>query len=473
MKHCQSAEIPYCHPLTLYELFHENSWSILFNSAIHNNESFGRFSYIAIEPFQTLWAKNGRIELNGISVSETNPLLLLKKLLNEFKQISREELPPFQGGAAGAFSYDLNQYIEPSAINPEQIDVLNIPDMAVGFFDLMISFDHQIKKAWIISTGWPEQESQKRQAHAKNRLNYLHDLISSSLSAKNNRSEAGCDSQLIHSNFTQTTYMNAVTQVKDYIREGDLFEANISQCFNASLNEELTPFNLYQRLMILSPAPFSAYLNLGQFVIASASPERFLKVIGSRVETRPIKGTRPRDQDVTKDKILAKELLSSEKDKSENIMIVDLMRNDLSKVCQDHSIRVTQLCALESYPNVHHLVSVVIGDLKPEFNAVDLLLATFPGGSISGAPKVRAMQIIAEIEPTKRGIYCGSLGFISFTGDMDMSIAIRTYTIKDKAVTFQAGGAVVLDSDPLAEYLETLTKSDALKKALVCASESV
>lgn len=462
MNYCEAAEIPYCNPIALYEQFHEQTWSILFNSALHNNEAFGRFSYIAIDPFETLWAKDGK--LNGNNVHE-NPLLHLKNCLNEFKQTNRDDLPPFQGGAAGAFSYDLNQYTEPFSINPSQIDDMNFPDMAIGFYDVVISFDHQRKKAWIISTGWPEQDIKKRQKRANLRLNDVNDLIS--FHPHNSNSRAICEKQVIHSNFTDSTYMNAVTRVMDYIREGDLFEANISQCFKTTLPPELPPFDLYKRLMQLSPAPFSAYFNLGEFIIASASPERFLNIINGRVEARPIKGTRPRNPDPIKDRAMADELIASEKDKSENIMIVDLMRNDLSKVCNEHSIHVTQLCALETYPSVHHLVSVINGDLKPGLSAIDLLLATFPGGSITGAPKVRAMQIIAEIEPTKRGIYCGSLGFISFTGDMDLSIAIRTYTIKDKTVTFQAGGAVVIDSDPLSEYQETLTKSSALKNALI------
>lgn len=471
MNDCISEEMPYCDPLVIYEQFHHKTWSLLFHSALYN-ESFGRFSYIAIEPFQTLWAKDGKIELNANVVDATNPLVLLKKLLSEFKQVARDDLPSFQGGVAGAFSYDLNQYIEPSSVNIDHVDEMNFPDMAVGFFDIVISFDHKIKKAWIVSTGWPEQDKQKREIRAKKRLEYISDLISSSFHAESKVSRSVCNNNLISSNFTASTYMDAVTRVINYIREGDIFEANISQCFNATLDSDLTPFNLYKRLMRHNPAPFSAYLNLGEFVIASASPERFLNVLAGRVETRPIKGTRPRDPDPIKDQALADELVVSEKDKSENIMIVDLMRNDLSKVCKDHSIRVTQLFALETYPSVHHLVSVVIGDLKPEFSAMDLLLATFPGGSISGAPKIRAMQIIAEIEPTKRGIYCGSLGFISFTGDMDMSIAIRTYTIKDKEVTFQAGGAVVIDSNPFSEYKETLTKSSALKNALTSAIQS-
>jgi para-aminobenzoate synthetase component 1 len=258
-----------------------------------------------------------------------------------------------------------------------------------------------------------------------------------------------------------------VNRVIDYILAGDIFEANISQCFNAKLPKDFSNFDLYLRLRKKNPAPFAAYLNLGNRFVLSASPERFMQLRGDQVETRPIKGTRPRHANAQLDQQLADELVKSEKDKAENIMIVDLLRNDLSKVCQDHTVTVTQLCGLESFATVHHLVSVVKGELMPRHDAVDLLQATFPGGSITGAPKIRAMQIIAEIEPSKRGIYCGSLGFIGFNGTMDTSIAIRTYTIQDDKISFQAGGAVVADSNPLQEYEETLIKSSALRTALI------
>jgi para-aminobenzoate synthetase component 1 len=228
----------------------------------------------------------------------------------------------------------------------------------------------------------------------------------------------------------------------------------------------LHPFQLYCRLRKKSPTPFSAYFFWGDMFLLSSSPERFLKLTGKHVETRPIKGTRPRGLTHIEDEQLKNDLLSSEKDHAENIMIVDLLRNDLSRVCEPHSVQVPALCALESYAAVHHLVSVVQGTLKKEYTAVDLLKATFPGGSITGAPKIRAMELIAEIEPTARGPYCGSLGYIGFQGDMDCSIVIRTFGIKNKKITFQAGGAVTLDSDPAAEYEETLIKARALQLTL-------
>ena len=215
-----------------------------------------------------------------------------------------------------------------------------------------------------------------------------------------------------------------------------------------------------------NPAPFAAYLNTGEVQIVSASPERFLELQGRQVETRPIKGTRPRGATPEEDRRLGAELLASEKDRAENVMIVDLLRNDLSRVCRDHTVLTPEICVLESFATVHHLVSTVTGELRPGLDAVDLLRATFPGGSITGAPKIRAMEIIAELEPTRRGPYCGAIGWLGGDGWMDTSITIRTYAIKDGMVAFQAGGGIVADSDPAAEYEETLDKARALIEAL-------
>jgi para-aminobenzoate synthetase component 1 len=257
-----------------------------------------------------------------------------------------------------------------------------------------------------------------------------------------------------------------VQKVIDYILAGDIFEANISQRFKADLPAGLAPFDLYRRLREINPAPFAAYLNFKDTQLASASPERFLKLSAGYVETRPIKGTRPRGKSEEEDATLARELVASEKDWAENVMIVDLLRNDLSRVCENHSVQVPQLCGLESYPSVHHLVSVVTGRLRSGMGALDLLKAAFPGGSITGAPKLRAMEIIAELEPTRRGPYCGSVAYLGFDGALDSSIIIRSFCIRQGQVSFQAGGAVVADSVPRQEQEEVLAKAGALFRAL-------
>ena len=269
------------------------------------------------------------------------------------------------------------------------------------------------------------------------------------------------------SNFSKEYYLETVNRIKKHIVEGDIFQANLSQRFSGEI-PSLEAWELYKNLRKVNPAPFSAYIGCADTKIASTSPERFLFLKDKAVQARPIKGTRPRSTNSLQDEALAEELLKSEKDKAENAMIVDLMRNDLSRVCEEHTVKVSQWCGLESFETVHHLVSVVEGRLRREYDAFDLLKATFPGGSITGAPKIRAMQILESLEPTQRGPYCGSIGYISFDGSMDLSIVIRTLLIEKDHVSFQVGGGIVLDSDAEAEYQETLIKARALEKALKC-----
>ncbi len=266
------------------------------------------------------------------------------------------------------------------------------------------------------------------------------------------------------SGFTRDEYLLAVERVRQYILAGDIFQANLSQRFEAPWPDH--PFDFYRRLNAVNPAPFAAYFQGDGFAVASASPERFLSVdVAGKVETRPIKGTRRRGETPAEDRRLAEELLASEKDRAENVMIVDLLRNDLSKVCQPGSVEVPALCALQSHPTVHHLESIVTGRLEEGRTAADLLRAAFPGGSITGAPKVRAMEILAELEPVARGVYCGAIGWLSVTGAMDTSIAIRTVTLQDGQACFHAGGGIVADSDPALEYQETLDKAGGIRRA--------
>lgn len=454
-------EIPYQDPLTVFACFAWQEGAIFFDSA-QLRENCGRHSFIAVDPFFTLQSKNGVIHLNDQRFIG-DPFAVLAENLAKFQLMTIADLPPFQGGVAGYFSYDLYQHLE--KINGQQVDDMNFPDLVIGFYDLVIAFDHFLQQAWIFSSGYPIQEKSARAMRAKERINWLQARLNPipPLPALSN---AIIDADAIETSFTAQDYHAAIGQVMDYILAGDIFEANLTQRFKARLPDRLHPFDLYRRLRLLNPAPFAAYLQFDNTVLASASPERFLKLTQGKAETRPIKGTRPRGKTTMEDLALANELMNSAKDRAENVMIVDLMRNDLSRVCEYHSVKVPQLCGLESYAAVHHLVSVITGKLHAKLQAVDLLRATFPGGSITGAPKIRAMEIIAELEPTRRGPYCGSIGYIGFNGDMDSSIVIRTYAIKDNNVTFQAGGAVVADSDPRAEYDEVLTKANALYKAL-------
>ena len=276
----------------------------------------------------------------------------------------------------------------------------------------------------------------------------------------------GWDPRLeLRSSFTHAEYLDAVARVREYIYAGDIFQANLSQRFEAPLSD--TPWELYQRMRTRNAAPFAAYFECPGAAIVSASPERFLRVdVDGHVETRPIKGTRPRGVGPEHDGALGQALTESAKDRAENLMIVDLMRNDLSRVCAPGTVRVPELFTLERYATVHHLVSTVVGQLAPGSDAFDLVRATFPGGSITGAPKLRAMEIIAELEPSQRGVYCGSLGYWSVTGALDTSIAIRTAVAVGDRVYFSAGGGIVADSDPEQEYRETLDKARGMIDAL-------
>lgn len=454
-------KIPYRDPLEVFASFADQHAAILLDSADIRSES-GRYSFIAIDPFLTLSSKNGVITLNQQTFLN-DPWQVLTDQLANYRCPFHPQLPPFQGGAAGFFSYDLYQHLEDIALHP--IDDMQFPDLALGFYDLVIAFDLISKEAWIISNGFLLQKKQCAE-HANIRLEWLDNQLNKKCVFPT-FSMKGISEQSIEKNFSKIDYEMAVKQVRDFILTGDIFEANISQRFKATLSSSFSAFDLYQRLRKLNPAPFAAFMRFNHTVLASASPERFLKLSQKQVESRPIKGTRPRSVDKNKDQQLADDLLKSEKDRAENVMIVDLLRNDLSRVCEPGSVKVSQLCGLESYASVHHLVSVVQGKLADSFNAVDLLRATFPGGSITGAPKIRAMEIITEIEKNARGPYCGSMGYIGFNGDMDLSILIRTFAIKNNQLTFQAGGAVTLDSDPTQEYEETLVKAHRLKEALI------
>ncbi len=442
--------IPWQDPAKIFHLFAERRGAIFLDSA-RLMQNCGRYSFIGVDPFL-------------IMGDEAEPFGELKKKLAEFPLGVHEDLPPFQGGVAGYWGYDLCHYLE--KIPHPRVDDMQFPNMWVGFYDLVLAFDHELKQAWIFSSGYPEQNIRRREARAKERCQYVLEQIEH-VPALPEIMGPFCQPDDIISNVTRAEYLWSVQKVIDYILAGDIFQANISQRFSAPLSADVLPYALYCRLRAMNPAPFAGYFNAGETILASASPERFLHLAQGHVETRPIKGTRSRGKTLAEDAAQANELLRSEKDRAENVMIVDLLRNDLSRVCADHSVKVPVLCGLESYATVHHLVSVVTGKLRVGQTAVDLLQATFPGGSITGAPKVRAMEIIAEIEAHRRGPYCGSLGYIGFDGSMDSSILIRSYAIKNSQITFQTGGAIVADSDPAAEYEETLLKAKVLYDVLL------
>ena len=392
-------------------------------------------------------------------------------------------LPPFQGGLAGYIGYDWGATLE--RLPAPRYDDLAIPDVVLGLYDWVIAWDHRIGTAWLISTGLPdsgtgwERRARERMDLVRTRLGGRASGVASPVPealAESGHPAAptypaeevsGAGAIGLRSTFTHRGYLDAVARVREYIVAGDIFQANLSQRFQCPQPEP--HFQLYRRLRRKNPAPFAAFLGLGDLAVLSASPERFLRLDPRNrlVETRPIKGTRPRGLGPMHDAALGRALAESAKDRAENVMIVDLLRNDLSRVCRPGTVRVPELFALEQHPTVHHLVSTVLGELDPDATAADLIRATFPGGSITGAPKVRAMEIIAELEPTRRGVYCGSIGYISATGAMDTSIVIRTCLAVHRQIYFQAGGGIVADSDVELEYRETLDKARGLIETLV------
>jgi para-aminobenzoate synthetase component 1 len=387
------------------------------------------------------------------------------------------ELPPFQGGAAGLLGYELGRSLE--SVPPTSYDEFNVPALAMGLYDVVVAFDHVTDRAWIVSQGLPELDPSSRYRRAKQRLEQARGWISGSCDdrcaatpeATGQLSPQQLASQYpvadipdLTSNFSEQAYLKAVQRVIDYIYAGDVFQVNLAQRLLMPARDNSV--SLYRRLRHCNPGPMAGYFDLGDFQILSASPERFLRVHQRQVETRPIKGTRPRSGDPKIDRAAEAELLGSEKDRAENVMIVDLLRNDLSRVCSPDSIRVSQLCGIEPCQFVMHLVSAVTGRLRSECTSLDLVRAAFPGGSITGAPKVRAMEIIAELEPTARGAYCGALGYLGFDGSMDWNLLIRTITAGRGWWQFPVGGGIVAQSIPEQEYEETWHKAEGLLRAI-------
>ncbi|MBT3363553.1 MAG: aminodeoxychorismate synthase component I [Chloroflexi bacterium] len=444
-----------------FELFRDRPYSFYLDSGM-DEKKLGRYSFMGSDPFIILRSRGSDIELirgEQVESLKGNSFDVLGELLAKYK-IEIDVLPvPFAGGAVGYLAYDLCHFIE--RLPSTAVNDLDLPECYMGFYDAAVAYDHQENKVYIISTGFPEQ-GVAQESRKSARLNELKEILSGSVSSNGEANkEISVD---IQGNFTHQQYLDAVQACREYIMAGDIFEVNLSQRFDTDL--PIHSYELYRRLRAINPAPFACYLGFDGVDIVSASPERFISLAGDMVKTRPIKGTRPRGATPAEDEAISKELTNSYKDRAENVMIVDLERNDLGRVCRYGTVKVTELLVLEKYATVFQLVSTVQGRLCEGKNCIDLLKATFPGGSITGAPKVRSMEIIDELEPTRRSVYTGNVGYIGFNGDLDLNIAIRTFIVKDGRAYFQVGGAITYDSDPQSEYIETLDKAKALLEAL-------
>ncbi|MCP5062682.1 MAG: aminodeoxychorismate synthase component I, partial [Ignavibacteriae bacterium] len=381
---------------------------------------------------------------------------------------------PFTCGAVGYLSYDLCHFIE--KLPDTTVDDIGFPEMCFSFYDTIIGYDHLENRCFLLSVNI-NQNSRKS---TEKRIDHLLMMIRKGMNTpyeNEQRFNGRRIKRKIISNFSRENYLKAVEHAKQYINAGDIYQVNLSQRFQTQI--ETSPYDIYKRLRTINPAPFSCYLKFDNKHVISSSPERFLSLrnkpdisrnhsgdIERIIQTKPIKGTRPRYKDDALNNKMKQELLSSKKDDAELAMIVDLERNDLGRVCNYDSVKVTEKKEMEEHPTVYHLVATVEGKLHSRYDTIDLLKATFPGGSITGAPKVRAMQIIDELEPTKRSVYTGAMGYLSFNGNIDLNIAIRTFLVKDDHIYFQVGGGIVADSKPESEYEETLHKARALMETL-------
>lgn len=433
-----------------------------------DNCGLSRYSFAGADPFVIIKAQNNKVEIiqdSNYRIVTGNVFSILTSLLNKFKTIHHEPpCFPFQGGAVGYFGYDLKNQIERLPKKKTVPPIL--PDSIFGLYDTIFVYDHKTNKGYVVSSGLAEKGNKQKRLRGKKRIGQFLDSIKSpvSLSAPLFHSSAP-DMRKIKSNFTKDAYINAIKQVQRYIASGDIYQANLSQRLTIDFKGD--PLSFYSRLRRINPAQFGTFLNYGDFQIISNSPERLLKIYDDVAETGPIKGTKPRGKNPEDDKIFIKELKTSHKELAEHIMIVDLERNDLGKICKYGSIKVKPLQKVHTYETLHHMVSTVRGKVRENISPVDCLKSCFPGGSVTGAPKIRAMEIIEELEPTPRGIYTGAIGYIDFSGNMDMSMAIRTGVIKDKQLYLSVGGGIVADSKPEEEYKETMLKASAFLKTII------
>ncbi|KAA6187265.1 aminodeoxychorismate synthase component I [Thiohalocapsa marina] len=455
-------DLPY-HPdsTALFEYIADRPWAAFLDSGWPLCEQ-GRYDILTANPRRTLVCRGGQTEIRdaaGTQMSREDPFALLRHALGQHLNAqpgaAAEPIPgiPFRGGALGWFGYDLARRIE--TLPTLALDAEQLPEMAVGLYDWALVVDHRQARSRLVWSG-PEMPAALPRLAALFR-EQIREQIRQPAPPQQRAFQALAKPQ---ANLTRAAYGAAFARIQRYIRNGDCYQVNLAQRFAAPVQGDT--WEAYRRLRRLSPAPFSAYLRTPYGRVLSASPERFLQLHNGDVTTRPIKGTRPRGADAAADAALARALADSPKDRAENLMIVDLLRNDIGRVCEIGSVHTPELFAVERFATVHHLVSTIRGRLRPGEDSASLLRACFPGGSITGAPKIRAMQIIEELEPHRRGIYCGAIGYLGVDGNMDTNIAIRTLVESDEVMRCWAGGGIVADSEVEAEYQETLDKAAAM-----------
>lgn len=443
----------YYDPFYTYSLF-ENQIDSIFLDSSKEDKLLSKYSFIGLNPYRKFSSKGRNVLIDNEEYKDVDPFEKLEKLLEEYK-INFDNNIPFISGAIGYFSYDIGRIIENLPDNSEED--FSIPDSIFIFFDNLIIFDLHNKKTYITAVGQIE-EGEKSISNIEMCLKDYNE--------ENEKSEiiVETSNNKFVSNFNKGDYEKSISSLKNYIRNGDVYIANMTRRIWCDNNED--SFKIYGKLRKINKAPFSAYMNFKEFQIISSSPERFLSITDGLVQTRPIKGTRPRGKNQEEDEKNKNELINSEKDKSELLMIVDLERNDLSKVCKPNSVKVTELFKLEEYETVFHLVATIEGRLKENVSSVKCIKECFPGGSITGAPKIRAMEIIEELEKLKRNIYTGSIGYFDLRGNSDFNIVIRTIVKKDNKAYVGVGGGITWESIEEEEWFETIDKAKALMGVL-------
>ncbi len=447
-----SMEIPQITPSEICNLLSDKEYPFYLDSGQYFDR-IGRFSFWGFEPVMLFSFKDNKITYNDFKekkVFKKYPFEFLKEIFHQIKTNDKNKTFPFQGGLVGFLSYELGKYTE--YLPDTRDDDYNIPEYCFGLYDVIYVQDILKNKFYIAGFNFNDNTSEKIKKF-ENALKNIKNIV--------NKVRIGNN---LVSNFEKKDYKNAIKKAKEYIFAGDIYQVNLSQRFAADFNGSAIDFYKYFRN--LSPAPFGAFIDFKNFQILSNSPERYLFIKESYIETRPIKGTRPRGMTKEEDEKFITELKNSEKDKAEHLMIVDLERNDLGRIAKFNSVRVSEFEIIETYTNVHHMVSTVEAEIDAKYDIIDCIKNSYPGGSITGAPKIRSMEIIDELEPTYRSVYTGSIGYIGFNGDIDLNIAIRTAIIKDNKIYFQVGGGIVADSDPEAEYVETIVKAESFTKTL-------
>lgn len=445
--------------------------------SIEGGEKWGRYSLLGTSPRMSVRGKGSRVEIlenNSRRFEEGEPTQVLKNLLARYKAVEMEGMPRFFGGAIGYLGYDVVRHFERLPDTSEKD--LDLFDYYFIFTDTLLVFDNVEHKIKVISNAYIDREADAQGAY-RDALKKIDALVEALRSGKVPKAKAAPeaagpesnDPSGISSNFTRTEFCDAVEKIKQYILEGDIFQAVISQRFSTALDIE--PFNIYRALRVVNPSPYMFFLRLGELKLVGSSPEILVRVEDGGINVKPIAGTRKRGKDGQEDILLEKDLLKDPKELAEHIMLVDLGRNDIGRVAKPGSIEVDELMTIEKYSHVMHIVSNVKGKLLDGMDSFDALRACFPAGTLTGAPKIRAMEIIEELEPCKRGIYGGSVGYFSYSGNMDMCIAIRTMIIKDNRIYIQAGAGIVADSVPLKEYEETENKARGVLKAISMAKE--